>query len=210
MESRGTAACRSGLSQHAHARGFYIDRPGAAWETLVADEFPLHVAKTFGEFSAIAVIGSSMGGYGALKLAFSCPSRYAAVAAVSPAVFPAETIDAVPERNVPGVLGKLHSAMGAGCGDRIAYNSNSVYGRLRANADAIRLAQLPVLIDCGGADEFLLHEGAQFLHQLLVDLEVPHEYRVVDGAGHTGEFTEERTRDAIRFLAAALKRGGRL
>ncbi|MFF6791818.1 alpha/beta hydrolase [Streptomyces filamentosus] len=185
--------------------GFYLDRPGgAAWETLVAEEFPARLAAAHGPFGETALIGASMGGYGALKIAFRDPGRFAAVAAVSPAVFPGETPAEVPEANLPSVLGELHRAMAHGRGDVAAYTANSVQGRARRHADAIRAAALPVLVDCGAADEFLLHEGAAHLHEVLDGLGIAHTFRLVDGAGHLGPEAEARTREAIRFVGAAL------
>jgi S-formylglutathione hydrolase len=175
-------------------------------ENAGSHSFPAHLANRFGPFDATALIGASMGGYGALKIAFADPGRYAAVAAISPAVFPGENPEAVPDRNTPSILGDLHEAMFQGTGDPAKYTANSVQGRARANAAEMRSARLPVLIDCGGADEFLLHEGAEALHELLVELRVPHEFRLVPGAGHVGPQAERRTRDAIAFVGHALTR----
>lgn len=187
--------------------GFYIDGPQAGWETLVAEEFPQHLASRYGPPTAIAVIGASMGGYGALKLAFAHPERFAAVAAISPAVFPGENPDEIPERTIPSVLGELHAAMSGGTGDPGVYAANSVPGRARAHAAELRHARLPVLIDCGAQDEFLLHEGAEYLHRILTELDISHEYRLVGGAGHQGPEADRRTQDAIRFIGAALAAG---
>ncbi|MET9350018.1 alpha/beta hydrolase [Streptomyces termitum] len=185
--------------------GFYLDRPdGGAWETLVADEFPARLAERYGAFTATALVGASMGGYGALKAAFGAPERFAAVAAVSPAVFPGETPDGVPSANLPSVLGELHRDMGGGTGDPEAYARASVQGRARRNAGRIRAAGLRVLIDCGAADEFLLHEGAAHLHSVLDELGIHHAFRLVAGAGHLGPEAEVRTREAIRFAGAAI------
>ncbi|WP_327091250.1 alpha/beta hydrolase-fold protein [Nonomuraea sp. NBC_01738] len=183
------------------AGGFYLDWPdGASWGTLIAQEFPARLAAAYGPFTATALIGASMGGYGALKLAFADPERFAAVAAISPAVFPGETQHDVPPANLPSVLGDLHRAMTTGPG----YVANSVHGRARANAGRIRAAALPILVDCGAADEFLLHEGAAYLHGVLAELGIAHDYRLVEGAGHLGPQAGERTRDAIAFVGAAL------
>src|SRR5689334_13576167 len=65
--------------------GFYLGR----WERLVAEEFPAHLAEEF-RTGPIALFGSSMGGYGALRIAFADPARFAAVAAVSPALLTAD------------------------------------------------------------------------------------------------------------------------
>src|SRR5262249_20241831 len=89
--------------------GFYIDWPGGpGWETVVADELPEPLAAAHGGDPArIALIGASMGGYGALKLAFRRPARYVAAAALSPAVFAGDTVADVPARNRVSVLGDL-------------------------------------------------------------------------------------------------------
>jgi S-formylglutathione hydrolase len=55
-----------------------------------------------------------MGGYGTLTLAFAAPERFVAVAAISPAIFPGETPQDVPPRNIPSILGELHHAMSGG------------------------------------------------------------------------------------------------
>ena len=177
--------------------GFYI----GAWEALTAVEFPGHIAERYGASTVNAVIGASMGGYGALKFAFADPGRFVAAAAISPAIFPGETPDTVPERNIPSVLGELHRAMGA---DADAYAAQSVYGRARANAELIRSAAPRLCIDCGAADEFLLHDGAEYLHDVLDELGIVHEYRLVPGAGHVDAQAESRTAGAIRFIGEAL------
>jgi S-formylglutathione hydrolase len=201
---RAVVACVSTPTQH----GFYIDWPDAAWEALIETEFPELVGNRYGPFAATALIGASMGGYGALKLAFAQPERFAGVAAISPAVFPGEAPRDVPARNLQSVLGDLHDAMSRGTGDPAIYAANSVYGRARANRSRIRNALLPVLIDCGAADEFLLHQGAAHLHRVLNELGIRHEYRLVEGAGHLGPAADTRTADAITFIGRALTRSG--
>lgn len=185
--------------------GFYINWPTAQWETLVAEEFPAYLTETLGHCTAIAMIGASMGGYGALKVSFRFPERFAAVAAISPAVFPAEEPGSVPAKNAPAVLGELNRAMSMGTGDRNIYDRNSVYAIARAHAARIRETGLPILVDCGADDEFLLHEGAEYLHRVLLELGVDHDYRLVPGAGHQDAVASVRTYDAIKFIGGALR-----
>jgi S-formylglutathione hydrolase len=184
--------------------GFYIDHPdGSRWETFVASEFPDAMRRRFKVSDHRVVIGASMGGYGALKLALREPERYAAVAALSPAIFPGETPAAVPERNVPSVLGELHRAMGAN--DAI-YERNSVYGIARSNAERIRASGIGIFFDCGDADEFALHDGALFLHGLLEECAIPHEFHSIAGAGHADASAHRRLADAIAFVGGRLHR----
>jgi S-formylglutathione hydrolase len=179
--------------------GFYIDRPGGpAWETVVARELPDHVAEQFGgDLARLAVVGASMGGYGALKLGFRDPARYRAVAAVAPAVFPAEAAADIPERNRPSVLGDLAAALAASPGD-------AVPARLRANLDAVLTADLPVFLGVGDRDDFLLHEGTEHLHRLLTDLGVSHEYLLHRHGDHSGPGLAAVERAALAFVGAAL------
>ena len=190
------------------AGGFYIDRPGAPWETAVARDFPRHLSERFGaDPGRLLLLGSSMGGYGALKIAFADPGRFTAVAALQPAVFPGETMADVRPRNTLGVLAQLHAAMAGGAGDKDAYDREHVTARLRRNAGAIR--GLPILIDCGDCDSFFMHDGAEYLHRVLWDLDVSHDYRLVRGADHVGPSRVPRERAARDFLAAALAARGR-
>lgn len=182
--------------------GFYLDWPnGPGWASLVGDELPRFVAGEVGPATARALIGFSMGGFGALRLAFGQPEAYVAVAALCPAIFPGETPDAVPERNRPSVLGDLHRALGD---DPATYAANSVHGPLRANAARIRDHGPCIFLDCGDADEFGLHDGAAYLHAVLDDLAIPHRFASVAGAGHADAAAATRQATAIRVLGRAL------
>jgi len=182
--------------------GFYINQPdGPAWETLVADEFPSVLRQRFDIEEVRALIGFSMGGYGALKLAFRRPEHYVAVAALCPVVFPGETPTSVPERNRPSILGELHRAMGQ---DAARYETNSVYGILRSNLDRILDAGLGIYVDCGDKDEFGLHDGARYLESVLTSLNAPHEFRSIAGAAHADAAAARRLADAVAFLGRRL------
>lgn len=85
----------------------------------------------------IAVIGWSMGGYGALLLASSLgPDRVAAVAASSPAVFPSYTA--------------ANSANGGAFDSPADFAANDIASGSRLAT----LRRIPVRIDCGSSDPF--------------------------------------------------------
>ena len=71
-------------------RGFFTDMAhGARYGAFFADELPETVASMFPvstKREECFVAGASMGGYGALRLAFSAPERFGAVFAMSPLV----------------------------------------------------------------------------------------------------------------------------
>lgn len=181
--------------------GFYIDYPGGPlWESMVACELPEHLAERHRLASHRAAIGFSMGGYGALKIALRRPNAYQAVAALCPTVFPAEDLESVPARNRSAVLDELNRAMGSG-----GYETCSVYGILRNNLVALRAADVGIFIDCGELDEFALYDGARYLHRVLTELSVPHEFRPIPGAGHADAHAAVRQAAAIRFIGNALR-----
>ncbi|MFI7618177.1 alpha/beta hydrolase-fold protein [Nonomuraea terrae] len=186
------------------AGGFYIDRPGNAWESLIATAFPRLLAKEHGaDPDRVALMGASMGGYGALKIAFADPARWLAVAAVAPALLPAPAPEDLRPRNTLDVLGTLGREMAAE-GD--GYAANNVLHRLRGNADAVRAAGLPILLRCGDRDVFALHDGSEQLHRALWDLDIGHDYHLVHGGDHLGPEAVASQRAALAFVGAAQRR----
>ncbi len=183
--------------------GFYIDHVGGpSWESLASLELPQHLANRYALNAQWAAIGASMGGYCALKMALRNPSNCVAVAALSPAIFPAETYEEVPTRNLPSVLNDLNLAMGT---DIATYANNSVYGILRSNLVSLSKVSPQIFIDCGDKDEFNLHDGAVYLHEALDRRSIPHTFKSIPGARHADEHTSARQGAAIRFLGKALR-----
>ena len=73
---------------------FYFDHPDGShrWEEFIADDFLGHLRANYkirSDRASTLITGASMGGYGSLKIAFGRPDRFAAVAALEPAVEPA-------------------------------------------------------------------------------------------------------------------------
>jgi S-formylglutathione hydrolase len=184
--------------------GFYIDQPdGSSWESFIATAFPRLLEKGYGiDQNRISLVGSSMGGYGALKIAFAEPARWQAVAAIAPALLPAETPQALRPRNTLGVLAQLGKEMAGDGTDHRQFADNSVLHRLRANADAIRASELPTFLRCGDRDVFKLHDGTEQLHRALWDLDIGHEYHLVFGADHIGPEAMASQRAALAFIGA--------
>ncbi|WIM93614.1 alpha/beta hydrolase-fold protein [Actinoplanes oblitus] len=161
--------------------GFYL----GPWERVVADELPAEFNVT-----RIALLGSSMGGFGALRIAFADPRRYSAVAAISPALIPEGEPRA---RNTLSVLAQLAEE-----------TDEDVPRRLRANADAIRAGGLPIMLRCGDRDVFNMHDGTEQLHRLLWDLDIAHDYHLVRDGDHLGPEATASLRAAFAFVAGAL------
>ena len=89
--------------------------------------------------------------------------------------------------------------------DQATYRRNSVYGILRSNVERIRAAGIGIFIDCGDADEFGLHDGPVFLHGVLKECTIPHEFHSIPGAGHADAAASGRMARAVAFVGSRLK-----
>src|SRR3984893_12806064 len=75
------------------AMSYYLDHPdgSARWESFIAEDFLAHLRGKFSvgrDRESTFIIGIRMGGYGSLKIAFSRPDQFAAVAAIQPILEP--------------------------------------------------------------------------------------------------------------------------
>ena len=73
-----------------------------------------------------------------------------------------------------------------------------------ANADKIRASGLGIYLDVGDEDSFNLHEATEFMHRLLWDHKILHEYHLIRGADHVGRTLRPRSMEALGFLARVL------
>lgn len=64
----------------------------------------------------------------------------------------------------------------------------------------IRESGLGIYMDAGDEDMFHLQEAAEFLHRILYDHQIPHEYHLVRGADHLGVSLRPRIEDGLSFL----------
>jgi S-formylglutathione hydrolase len=190
--------------------GFYMDsRDGSElWETFLAEEFLPHLRQTYRvgtKRENSAIIGISMGGYGALKIAFRRPELFCAVSAVEPGILPALSLSDLTPRNLLFTAESL-AALGIEPPDEAHFRANNPASILVRNRDKVVATGLRIYMEAGSADAVRLHEGTEFLHRLLWELDVPHEYRHILGAGHLGPSVGRRYLDALSFIGRADQR----
>src|SRR5215475_4131433 len=198
--------------------GFYLDHSdsGIRWERFIVRDFISHLRNTYnvgGDRNSTVISGTSMGGHGSLRIAFKNPDRFAAVAALEPALDPALRLDDVTERNhffYPLVLdagGDVSADQFVGSNrDPALFEANNPANLAIANADAIRASGLAIYIEAADQDVFNLHDGAEFLHRVLWELDIPHEYHMFCGADHVGPSLPPRIRSAYTWAGSVLKR----
>jgi S-formylglutathione hydrolase len=124
--------------------GFYLNATQAPWaahyrmQDYVAHELPLLVQSHFAANDARAIFGHSMGGHGAMVTALRHPGRYRSVSAFSPIASPSQ---------VPWGHKALTAYLGEDRESWLAWDTVALI------AEATE--RLPLLVDQGGADEFM-------------------------------------------------------
>lgn len=190
-------------------RSFYMDYKDGSqkWESFIAGPFLEHLRQTYKvtrERKGTLLFGISMGGLGGLRLAFKYPEKFEAVAALEPGIDPALKWKEVKPRNrfyrgddlMQTIFGKPF--------DEGYWEANNPASIAVANAEKIRGSRLGIYIDVGDMDAFNIHEGTEFLHRIMWDFKIPHEYHLVRGADHVGRTIRPRATEALEFLTRVL------
>lgn len=188
---------------------FYLDDParGFAWESFIAQRFVARVRalQPTAASQRVGVVGVSMGGYGALKLAFARPQLFAAVGAVSPMIEPYSEAGAVPLRNRFFYPAEVPQALLGRARDRTLHRGDHPSARARDNARALLEHGLAIYIDAAGRDALNAHDGAESLHRTLWALDIPHEYHLRRDADHAGPDLAPRLCVALRWVIDCLQ-----
>lgn len=201
----GMPACRI-ITPEVAPWGFYLDDAahGSAWESFVAERLLAHVHGGARSAVPVGLVGISMGGYGALKLALSRPGSFRAVAAVAPMVEPGFTAAAVRPRNRYHYPPEVPARLLGPARDAALYAADHPAGRAVRNAGALRAGSLAIYLDAGAADALNAHDGAEFLHRVLWELDVRHDYHLWGDADHVGPSLLPRLEAAFGWVGSKL------
>jgi len=170
------------------------------YEDFFINEFIPTIEKTYrikGTKRYRAVAGLSMGGYGSLIYSLKHPGMFAAAAPLSAAVFDDEDVQGMPDESWSRTFAQLYGPNKKGK-DRLskAWNENAILKILeRSPVDSLKSVRY--WIDCGD-DDFLIR-GNCLLHIAMTKKNIPHEFRVRDGA-HTWEYWRTGITDALAFI----------
>jgi S-formylglutathione hydrolase len=190
-------------------RSFYMDYKDGShrWESFIIGPFLEHLRQTYKvtrERKGTLVFGISMGGLGALRLGFKYPDRFEAIAALEPGIDPALKWKDVKPRNRFYRSDDLMQTIFGKPFDEAYWEENNPASICVANAGKIRASELGIYLDVGDLDTMNIHEGTEFMHRVLWDYKIPHEYHLVCGADHVGRTIRPRTTEALTFLARVL------
>jgi len=180
---------------------FFVNGPQGHYEDLVTKDLIAHVEATYRVLPGRrgrALLGVSMGGYAALRIAFQHPDLFQAVATHS-----AMLLERVPSAD-----------QGAGRWHMAAFNK--VFGdpinvALWAENDPLAWARkadpraAPGLwLDCGAEDRYGLAQGHRDLDRILDERGVAHTLTLPPG-DHGYEFVRAHIGESLRFLGRALR-----
>jgi S-formylglutathione hydrolase FrmB len=157
-----------------------------------------------------AIAGTSMGGYGALKIAMKYPDRYAAVVGQSPIIFPgsnplALSDEAKTSRFYSFFVNMLTPVFGNPIRQDIWDANNPLV--LAKNR---KLAGLKIYFDYGSDDRYIpmvhLDEGCKALDRILTEENLPHTFKVHPGEPHGWALIAAHLEETLPFLSQSFKK----
>jgi len=195
-----------------HPRGdnsFYCNTADGSkrYEDFITQEMVAYVeshyrAKPGRRYRAIG--GTSMGGYGALKIALKFPDRYAATAGHSPIIFLGKNpLDVSEEVKTSRFYGFFVSILKPILGDPVRQELWDVNNPLLL-AKSGKLDGEKILFDYGTEDRYIqsihLDLGIKALDQALTEANVPHTLKVYPGEPHGWALVAAHLQESMTFL----------
>lgn len=185
---------------------FYVNSEDGKvrYEDFLRKEFMPEMEKKYrveGTRAARGITGVSMGGYGALRMAFKYPDEFAAVSAQMPALItdvPRDMAQSAP--GSPGALQVFGTPF-----NRAYFDRNNVFYFARTDS-AASLKRMKIYFDVGNNDDYGFEQGAQQLDQLLKSRGIPHEFHIYPG-GHSVQFVINHFGDVMEFQWKAIGAG---
>ena len=163
--------------------------------------------RTLARRESRAIAGLSMGGFGALELAMRHPELFAAAAShsgvdsmlyIGPHPYEKGKVSLVtdPKTWGAGSLGEFGAWVRSIFGDDLAHWQGYDPASL---AQKLEPGKLALYLDCGTEDDFALNDGAAYLHDLLLDRHIEHEFFLGPGR-HDMAFWTARVPHSLAFL----------
>ena len=168
------------------------------YEDFLTKEFMPQMEKKYriaGTRTKRGITGVSMGGFGALRLAFKYPQQFEAVSAEMPAL-----LADVPSDFVAGGPGSPASMLGDVFGNPIDVaflQRNSVF-YFAKNDSASELKRMKIYFNVGNNDDYGFEQGAQKLHHLLDSRGIPNEFHIYPGR-HDPQFAVRHFGEVVQF-----------
>jgi S-formylglutathione hydrolase len=177
------------------------------WPRFIAEELPQLVAAQYRvrtDRAGVVLVGVSMGGHATLKIGFRYPERFAGIAALEPAIEPFYEPHETMHRNTWYLNEAIVESIWGSPLDAERWKADHAPNIAVKSAQAIRNCGLEIYLECGDEDRNQFQDGSEFLHRVLWDLDIRHEYHLVRWANHMGPSLLPRMAEAHAFLAAVI------
>ncbi|MCZ4351947.1 SDR family NAD(P)-dependent oxidoreductase [Roseovarius aestuarii] len=188
-------------------RSLYLDPPagGPKWESFIADELPQLL-----NAPATALVGLSMGGLGVLRAGLRRPGQFSALCALAPALEAALNHgDVAPGHPLAWLRPKGFLQGLYGSDIAATWTQHHPPAIAMAHGAALRTHQSGLALYCGDGDS-LAWDGSLFLHQVLEQQGIAHDFHRREGARHDSSFFGAAFPEALIFSAEKLVEGAKL
>ena len=180
---------------------FFIDAAGGGerYSQFFLSEFLPYVETHFrvvADRKHRGVTGLSMGGFGALRLAFAHPEMFGSVSAQSPALITETPEQVNADLQNAGPLAKVLGNVFGNPIDAPHWKANNPSNLAQRNRIALKTEA--IYFNCGEQDEFGFAEGASKLHKQLAAERIPHEFHLYPG-GHDAEYFLSHLHETMEF-----------
>jgi len=188
-------------------RSFYMDYKDGSekWEQFIITDLLGYMRANYDVVKGregTLVTGISMGGMGSLRMAFKHPDVFQAVASMEPGIEPALQYKDIKLRDRFWRDQPLFEKIYGKPVDEVYWAANNP--ATIATKDPNRLVGLGIYLEAGDQDMFFLQHGTEFVHRVLFDAGIAHEYRLVRGADHVGPSIIPRFLNAMDFFGRVL------
>jgi S-formylglutathione hydrolase FrmB len=180
---------------------WYVDLKEKMETAFFEDMIP-HVEKTYRALSARdgrVIGGLSMGGYGALRYVLEYPEKFQAAALLSPAIYNPE-----PPADSSARFVKVFAQPGTdGAYSPEVWKANNY--PVLWDAFLRKNIRVPMYINSGDDDEFMIETEAVQFYSLLRKARQPAELRIVNGK-HEWAVWESTVGDALKYVFQTVRR----
>jgi S-formylglutathione hydrolase FrmB len=213
FQRRGVAAAVSKLRESgaigdfiivapAGENSFYLNaKDGVRYEDAIIQDLIPYVEKTYrviGTRDARAIQGISMGGWGALLLAFKHPEMFSTVTTHSAALFTELPHPSGEDRRSQFMLKLIGNIFGTPPDEEFFKTVNPVY-IADSNAAEIKKSGIKVYFDCGEQDRYGFQESNKAFDERLTKLGIGHEFHLFPG-NHGWEYMISVADHSYTFL----------
>jgi S-formylglutathione hydrolase FrmB len=190
----------------------YIDG-SKRYEDLIAQEFIDYMETNYRAAKGRenrAIAGTSMGGYGALKIAMKYPDRFSAVVGQSPILFPGPNpLGLSEEAKSSKFYSFFINMLKPMFGDPIRQDLWDANNPL-VLAKNRKLEGLNIYFDYGTADRYIqmthLDEGNKALDRLLTEARVPHTFKIRSDEPHGWALVSAHLDETLPFLSGSFRK----